>query len=335
MNRKYQIFISSTFLDLKEERQAAVEAILLAGHIPAGMELFSAGDESQLDVIRRWIVDSDMFMLILGGRYGSIEPKSRKSYVELEYAHAMENHKPHFALVLSDSAIDDKVKILGGTAREQDHVVAYDDFRNVVRSKISRSVDDPKDVKLYTMEAIRHAEQRRQLIGWVRGNETVEVQPLLQRITDLTAESQGLKAQLQKLQALVPAEPQIENLADLGDIYQVRLKYWDYQSIRREPTVGFTWAQIFGALAPKLLEHPNDAAVKIYLTEQLMLLNRFEGTTSSLNEQDFQAIKIQLEVLGLIKTEYSQSVKAGMQLYWALTPAGHRKMLELRAIRAK
>lgn len=40
MKKKYQIFISSTYQDLKEERQAAVEAILKAGHIPAGMELF-------------------------------------------------------------------------------------------------------------------------------------------------------------------------------------------------------------------------------------------------------------------------------------------------------
>jgi hypothetical protein len=44
--RRLQVFISSTFLDLKEERQAAVEAVLRAGHIPAGMELFSAGNES-------------------------------------------------------------------------------------------------------------------------------------------------------------------------------------------------------------------------------------------------------------------------------------------------
>jgi len=40
--KKYQIFVSSTYEDLKDERQAAVEAILLAGHIPAGMELFSS-----------------------------------------------------------------------------------------------------------------------------------------------------------------------------------------------------------------------------------------------------------------------------------------------------
>jgi hypothetical protein len=56
--KKLQVFVSSTYIDLKEERQAAVQAILTAGHIPAGMELFSAGDQSQMDVIKRWIDES-------------------------------------------------------------------------------------------------------------------------------------------------------------------------------------------------------------------------------------------------------------------------------------
>lgn len=67
MKKKLQVFISSTYTDMRAERQAAVEAILRAGHIPAGMELFAAGDESQLETICRWIDDSDVFMLILGG----------------------------------------------------------------------------------------------------------------------------------------------------------------------------------------------------------------------------------------------------------------------------
>ena len=88
--KKLQVFISSTYSDLHGERQAAVEAILTTGHIPAGMELFAAGDESQMNVIRRWIDESDVYMLILGGRYGSIEQKTQKSYIHLEYEYAAE-----------------------------------------------------------------------------------------------------------------------------------------------------------------------------------------------------------------------------------------------------
>ena len=67
MNKKLQVFVSSTYTDLIEERQAAVEAILDAGHIPAGMELFKGG-KSQMETIRKWIDESDVYMLILGGR---------------------------------------------------------------------------------------------------------------------------------------------------------------------------------------------------------------------------------------------------------------------------
>ena len=66
MPKKLQVFVSSTFIDMKDERQAAVEAILQAGHIPAGMELFTAGNKSQWEVIKRWIKESDAFMLVLG-----------------------------------------------------------------------------------------------------------------------------------------------------------------------------------------------------------------------------------------------------------------------------
>ncbi|MCV5233546.1 DUF4062 domain-containing protein, partial [Escherichia coli] len=72
MKKKLQVFVSSTYEDLKHDRQAAVSAILKAGHIPAGMELFTSGDQSQMDTIRRWIDESDVYMLILGGRYGSV-----------------------------------------------------------------------------------------------------------------------------------------------------------------------------------------------------------------------------------------------------------------------
>src|ERR1051325_9754475 len=100
--KKLQVFVSSTYTDLREERQAAVEAILTAGHIPAGMELFAAGDESQMNVIKRWIDESDGYLLFLGGRYGILEPNSRKSYIHLEYDYAVERGKPLFAVVIEE-----------------------------------------------------------------------------------------------------------------------------------------------------------------------------------------------------------------------------------------
>lgn len=111
MKKKLQVFVSSTYEDLKVDRQAAVSAILKAGHIPAGMELFTSGDKSQMDTIRRWIDESDVYMLILGGRYGSVEPTTGVSYTELEYDYALELEKPLFAVVIKDDALEERVKL--------------------------------------------------------------------------------------------------------------------------------------------------------------------------------------------------------------------------------
>jgi len=53
MTKKFQVFVSSTYIDLVDERQAAVEAILNAGYIPAGMELFKPENNSQIETIKR------------------------------------------------------------------------------------------------------------------------------------------------------------------------------------------------------------------------------------------------------------------------------------------
>ena len=79
IRKRLQIFVSSTFSDLIPERQAAVEAILTAGHIPAGMELFTSGDESQMDVIKQWIDESDVYLLILGGRLDAADTAAQRA----------------------------------------------------------------------------------------------------------------------------------------------------------------------------------------------------------------------------------------------------------------
>jgi len=168
--KKLQIFISSTYSDLREERQAAVEAVLVTGHIPAGMELFAAGDESQMNVIKRWIDESDIFMLILGGRYGSLDPETRKSYIQLEYEYALEKGKPLFALVIHEDYLKKKIKKYGSSVIEQDSPDKLKEFRELVCSKMVRFWNDPKDIKLSIMEAIADLSNRTELVGWIPGN---------------------------------------------------------------------------------------------------------------------------------------------------------------------
>ncbi|MGP8433733.1 DUF4062 domain-containing protein [Paraburkholderia fungorum] len=171
MDKKYQVFISSTYIDMQAERQAAVTAILEAGHIPAGMELFAASDKAQMEVIKKWIDESDIFMLILGGRYGSVEPESGKSYIQREYEYAVERGKPFFALYLTENAI--KVKAsgpLGLGAVEQDDTKKLREFRAVVQGKMCSPVDDVKDIRIHVPKAIRDVSAENKLDGWVRAS---------------------------------------------------------------------------------------------------------------------------------------------------------------------
>ena len=77
--KMYQVFVSSTYEDLKDERNKVLQALLRIDCIPIGMEYFNAADEDQFTVIKDLISSCDYYVLILGGKYGSIEEKSQKS----------------------------------------------------------------------------------------------------------------------------------------------------------------------------------------------------------------------------------------------------------------
>lgn len=192
MERKLQIFVSSTYIDLKVERQKVVQAILDAGHIPAGMELFNAGDESQMTTIERWIDDSDIYILLLGKRYGSIEPTSRKSYTQLEYEYALKKKKPLFGLIIENPSGEGDE-----TALDE-----YKDFKKLVLSKIVKFCIDIKDVMYNTVLSISDLERRYEdkLIGWSRGNNTKEVNKLLRENIKLSDKVSLLERKLQKEQ---------------------------------------------------------------------------------------------------------------------------------------
>lgn len=172
MDKKLQVFVSSTYTDLIEERQAAVEAILDAGHIPAGMELFKAG-KSQMQTIQKWIDESDVYILMLGGRYGSIEEESGLSYTELEYKYAISKSMPVFAIVLEDSFLFTKAASCGKSAVfETDNPTKYETFKKYVKTNVVKFASN-----IYQISAIIHShlneilnDTNYNLVGWVRSN---------------------------------------------------------------------------------------------------------------------------------------------------------------------
>lgn len=108
MNKKFQIFISSTYEDLKEERSKVVATILKSNHFPIGMEMFSADNIEQWEQIKRTIDSSDYYILIIKRRYGSMT-KEGISYTEKEYNYAKDRKVPVLAFIASrDAAITNK-----------------------------------------------------------------------------------------------------------------------------------------------------------------------------------------------------------------------------------
>ena len=78
MRVRYQVFISSTYDDLKIERERVTWQVLKLRHIPVGMETFPAAPDRGWETIRRFIDTSDYYVIVLAGRYGSIDPESRR-----------------------------------------------------------------------------------------------------------------------------------------------------------------------------------------------------------------------------------------------------------------
>jgi len=194
--KKLQIFVSSTFSDLIPERQAAVEAILTAGHIPAGMELFTAGDESQMEVIKQWIDESDAYLLILGSRYGSIEPKIGKSYTHLEYEYALVKGKPFFACVIKDEAIEPRLKAQGFKVLDPQNSNKLAEFRAQVLSNMCKFWEDSKDIKIAVTETLAAFARRDDLVGWVRSNTQSNLPALADEMARLSKENAQLRQQL-------------------------------------------------------------------------------------------------------------------------------------------
>ena len=193
--RKLQIFLSSTYEDLIDHRLAAMEAILAAGHIPAAMEQFSPGDETAWEKIKAWIDESDAFILILGGRYGSLEPLSAKSYVQLEYDYAVAKKKPFFALVVDRAHHEQRVKEFGLGVDERENPQKYKDFKALVTQRLCGFWKDKKDIKSAIFQKLPEWAQRADLTGWVRGEEATNPE-VMNELARLSRENNELRARV-------------------------------------------------------------------------------------------------------------------------------------------
>lgn len=101
MKKKYQVFISSTYTDLKEERMAVTQCLLDNDCIPVGMEQFPASGMTQMEYITKMLDDCDYYILILAGRYGSVDTDGI-GFTEKEFDYAVSKKIPIMSFVVTD-----------------------------------------------------------------------------------------------------------------------------------------------------------------------------------------------------------------------------------------
>ena len=204
MEKKYQIFISSTYKDLIEARSKVRDAILSMMHFPVGMEMFNAADEEQWEIIQETIDSSDYYVLILGQRYGSVIESGSDagiSYTEKEFRYAREKEIPILVFI-----IDDDVAIKPEfMEKDQESIKRLADFKT--EAKKGRTVQwwtNIDELAREVSESLHKQMDRKKRPGWIRGDafdieaSHAEILSLNRKIRELEQENAELKSQIVK-----------------------------------------------------------------------------------------------------------------------------------------
>ena len=342
MDKRYQVFVSSTYADLQDERQEVMQALLELDCIPAGMELFPAANEDQWTLIKKVIDDCDYYMVIIAGRYGSIGPDGL-SYTEMEYRYALETGKPVLGFVHRDPGALAASRCESSDEGKGKLAV----FRELVQKKMCRFWESPSDLGSQVSRSLVKLIKSSPGIGWVRGN-LVPDESATEEILSLRRRVEELQAELQATRTSGPAGT--SDLAQGEDAFEIRFSFvasrdeWAHNGKAFESSIVVEWDDIFSALSPLMIHEAveGDLAkalnnlVRDFAWHDLSESKGFKGLNLmnfKADSDDFQTIKIQLRALGLItKSAKSRSVK-DTATYWTLTPYGDNVMTKLRAIR--
>jgi Domain of unknown function (DUF4062) len=201
VDKVYQVFVSSTYADLRDERRMVSETLAKAGHIPVGMELFPATDERQLEYIKRIIDRCDYYVVIVGGRYGSLADDTI-SYTEKEYEYALERKIPVLALLHGHP---DKIEA-GKTDKDRAQQERLELFRE--RLSHSRIIDhwtEPHELCTKIVIAVGNAINLSPGVGWIRGDQAIDPK-VLQEMERIRIENGQLRTRLAELDS-VPDRP--------------------------------------------------------------------------------------------------------------------------------
>ena len=161
IKKKYQVFVSSTYLDLRNERQEVLKALLGCSCIPAGMEFFPSSDEELWSLIKSVVDECDYYLLLIGGRYGSTT-NAGVSYTEAEYDYAISTGKPVLAFLHSAPSS------LGGNERP-DKLQRLQAFRDkVTHAHTPAYWSQATELPFVVQKALENAKRERPSVGWSR-----------------------------------------------------------------------------------------------------------------------------------------------------------------------
>ena len=329
---KYTIFISSTYIDLVEERDQVIKAVLEMGHIPIGMEMFSAADDEQWDIIKAQIDQTDYYVVIVAHRYGSIEEETGISYTEKEFDYAVKQGIPVLGFIISDEVKNwphDRYE------RNTENTDKLNSFKGKIKYKRQVAFWTSKE-SLYgqTTNALAKAFNTKPRPGWVRATEGgLEVTAELAR---LSSENALNRERITELESLLKEtkinesenEPVVITLkADLL-VNNRRLEF--------TRSLSTTWNALFIAIAEKLLNRPTENSMHNAIVSHFsssfdeFLRSDFDEDAKVSREKevevdsvDFQLIKAHFLGLGFIKTDFKAEAHS-FRSYWKLTPEGER-----------
>lgn len=330
MDKKYQIFVSSTFVDLKEERQAVLTAVQEADDIPSGMEMFPATDEEQFNFIKRIIDNCDYYVVIIAGRYGSIAPDG-KSYTEKEYDYAVSKGIPVLAFIRNEDAIKETDK-----DTDSSKVLKLAQFKAKVQTgRIVRMWQDKQDLIYSVIISLTKVKREHPAVGWVRANQVISNESLVE-LSNLRKEVVELREYKRKQEV----KKYVDDIADFDEEITLNFEhnYWDnYIKMDRHDTKQSTvsWRNLFAQISPSIMKHPNDALMQKNIGEIYKNIFQLSKGSIEIEDADYETIKLQLIAYGLIEVKNLPTTTGTQALFWNLTPKGERVMMENRLVRKK